>query len=281
MKGSMAGRLVAMAITGALTAGFAGEAPAQGGLIRGLLGGGKDADPTPALPAAETTAEADAGKPATPAAGAPAARTRALRNPPAPPAPAAGAASPSGAQSAADPNAGLRPQAQATDKQVKAGARKLELQLNAEKVPRDLFARYVGTWKGNSYVYTPGGRNVGRQAVEVIFAMKGDGTLEGKAKSFDRLAQQFVVAESYSYRMLDASSVRISITRPTGQTDTQTGRFNDGALILAADIKDGVETYRERVDGDRLLIDGVTVIDGQKGAARDVRHIVVRLVRDK
>ncbi len=187
------------------------------------------------------------------------------------------------AAEAGDPTGGARPQATPTREQIKKGAAKLAKQLDVERIPSDLFKRYAGNWEGNFYTYSPDGRHNARQAVRVQAEIQSDGSLLCRAMYFDKLAQQFVLGESYLYQKVDAGTVRVTITRASNQTDTQTGHYNDGYLFLQGDISDGVESFREKIDGNRWLVDGFTMYNmgkGKKGSG-DLSHHLARLVREK
>lgn len=179
-----------------------------------------------------------------------------------------------------DPNQGVRPQQTPTQEQIKKGAAKLAKQLNHERIPGDLFRQYAGTWKGWFYTYTLDGRSTGRQAVQMQCDLQSDGSLLVRAMYFDKLAQQFVLGESYHYQKVDPSTIKVTITRASNDTQTQTGHFNDGSLFLRGNIADGVEGSRERIDGNRLLMDGFSVYFNKKGE-NDVHHHVARLTREK
>lgn len=181
-----------------------------------------------------------------------------------------------------DPQQGVRPQATPTAEQIKTGAAKLEKQIVQEKIPSNLFKQYVGTWRGWFYTYSPSGKTEVRQSVQLQADLQSDGSLMVKAMYFDKLAQQFVLGESYHYKKTDASTVRVTITRATNERSTQTGYFNDGSLFLVGDIKDGVESNRERIDGNRWLMDGFSYYDPRKsGAPRDAHHHIARLTRER
>lgn len=161
-----------------------------------------------------------------------------------------------------------------TRKEIQEGAARLKKQLLPESVPGNLFDRYNGTWTGDFWVYSPQGTLQETKAVKIEYVKKGK-QLEMKTFYADRLGQQWVVAETAIY-VNEGDKVTVTIRRPSNDTATQTGRYNDGSLFLVANIKDGVEHYRERIDGKRLLVDGFGVYGG--GGA-DAHVFIGRFVR--
>lgn len=161
-----------------------------------------------------------------------------------------------------------------TREQIKAGANKIKSQLVPERVPANLFDRYQGTWTGDFWVYSPQGTLQETKAVKIEYAKNGK-QLEMKTFYADRLGQQWVVAETAVYEN-EGDKVNVTIRRPSNDTATQTGRYNDGSLFLVANIQDGVEHYRERIDGKRLLVDGFGVYGG---AGADAHVFIGRFVR--
>lgn len=180
-----------------------------------------------------------------------------------------------------DPNQGVRPQKTPTPEQIKAGAAKLSRQLGHERIPANLFKQYVGTWRGWFYTYTPDGQAKGRQSVQLQCELQSDGSLHVRAMYFDRLAQQFVLGESYVYQKVSPDTVRVTITRANNEKSYQTGHYNDGSLFLQGEISDGIESYRERIDGNRWLMDGFSYYDSKKKGVRDAHHHIARLTREK
>lgn len=166
----------------------------------------------------------------------------------------------------------------AADKEtIRKGAQKLSAEVNVEKVPSDLFRRYQGKWKGDFWVYSPSGKKEQSQAASIEYTMNGDGTMKMESFYFDRLSKTWVTAETATY-VNEGNSVRITIRRPNNAVAKQTGYFNDGQLFLVADITDGVEHYRERIDGKRLLIDGFGVYTGPKS---DSHVFIGRFLREQ
>jgi hypothetical protein len=156
------------------------------------------------------------------------------------------------------PPAGATPQATPDKETIRKGAQKLAAEMNVEKIPSDLFRRYAGKWKGDFWVYSPNGQKEQSQAASIEYTVNGDGTMKMESFYYDRISKNWVTAETATY-VNEGDKLRVTIKRPNGQIAKQTGHFNDGQLFLLADISDGVEHYRERVDGKRLLIDGFGV----------------------
>ena len=147
-----------------------------------------------------------------------------------------------------------------TKEEIRKGAANLSRQLSPEKVPSNLFDRYVGTWNGDFWVYSPQGALKQSQAVKIEYKKSGK-QLTMETFYADRISKTWVVAETATYTN-EGDKVTVSIRRPSNDVATQTGHFNDGQLFLVANIKDGVEHYRERIDGKRLLVDGFGVYGG-------------------
>ncbi|MGI8906757.1 MAG: lipocalin family protein [Candidatus Sumerlaeaceae bacterium] len=172
------------------------------------------------------------------------------------------------------PNSAAKPTA---DKEtIRKGAQKLSQEINAERIPGDLFQRYAGKWKGDFWVYSPAGKKEQSQAASVEYTLNGDGTMKMESFYFDRISKTWVTAETATY-VNEGNSIRVTIKRPNGDVAKQTGHFNDGQLFLTADINDGVEHYRERIDGKRLLVDGFGVYKGQA----DSHVFIGRFLRER
>lgn len=175
-----------------------------------------------------------------------------------------------------DPNATPKPTP--TKEEIKAGAAKLQKQLNWEPLPRDIFSRYVGKWKGYFYVFSPQGKKQGAQSVQLEFTLQQDGTMKMSSLSYDLVSKSYVVGEEAVYSR-EGDTVYVDVKQPNGTTTRQIGHFNDDHLFLQADIKDGVEAMRERIDGKRFLMDGFGVYDGGKNG-REARHFIGRFLRE-
>jgi hypothetical protein len=160
------------------------------------------------------------------------------------------------------PPTNAAPQPTPDKETIRKGAQKLAAEVNVEKIPSDLFRRYAGKWKGDFWVYSPTGQKEQSQAASVEYTVNGDGTMKMESFYNDRISKNWVTAETATY-VNEGDKLRVTIKRPNGQIAKQTGRFNDGQLFLVADISDGVEHNRERVDGKRLLIDGFGVYFGK------------------
>jgi hypothetical protein len=158
-----------------------------------------------------------------------------------------------------------------TAEEVKKGAAKLNKELSYEKPPRDLFKGYAGKWKGNFWVYTLDGKLRQRANAEVTFTLQDDGSMKMESYLFDKLSQSFVIGEKAVYR-IEGDKVLCNVTRGKDQVDKQVARFNDGQLFFETKVKDGVEHYRERIDGNRFLVDGFAVYGSLKG---DDMHIFI------
>jgi hypothetical protein len=175
------------------------------------------------------------------------------------------------------PPPGATPQPTPDKETIKKGAQKLAQQMNVDKIPGDLFQRYAGKWKGDFWVYTPSGNKEQSQAASVEYVLNGDGTMKMESFYFDRISKTWVTAETATY-VNDGNSVRVTIRRPNNAVAKQTGHFKDGQLFLVADINDGVEHYRERIDGKRLLIDGFGVYSGKSA---DSHVFIGRFLKEK
>lgn len=149
-----------------------------------------------------------------------------------------------------------------TKEEIRKGAARLKKQLEPERIPSNLFDRYVGTWNGDFWVYSPSGQLEEIKSVRIEYKKADKNTLTMETFYADRLSKQWIVAETATYAN-HGDSVKVSIQRPSGDIATQTGHYNDGQLFLVADIKDGIEHYRERIDGQRLLVDGFGVYGGK------------------
>ena len=170
------------------------------------------------------------------------------------------------------------PQKTPTPEQVKEGARKLAKQVSWEKVPSDLFRRYQGSWVGNYWAYSLDGKLQQTSKTKVDFTIQSDGSMKMESYYFDLLSKSYFTAEIATYR-INGDEVSVTIERGQGKTDRQTGHFNDGQLFLVSNIKDGVEHFRERIDGKRLLVDGFGVYKGSKG---NEQHVFIgRYLREK
>lgn len=145
-----------------------------------------------------------------------------------------------------------------TKDEIKKGAARLKTQMAAERIPGNLFDNYVGTWSGDFWVYSPSGQLEETKSAKIEYKKTGKNTLSMETFYADRLGKQWIVAETATYTNT-GDAVQVSILRPSNDTATQTGHFNDGQLFLMANITDGVEHFRERIDGQRLLVDGFAV----------------------
>lgn len=230
-----------------LAVAISGSSVAQAGLLSAIkdkvTGGGEEAAPqqTQQVPAAEgTPAPAEQGK-------------------------AAGKTTKSGkgkvkvVEGTPPPSTNTQPTP--TREQIKAGAQKLKKAIDVEPVPKNLFQKYAGKWKGDFWVYTPSGKLEESKAASIEYTPQSDGTMKMETFYLDRISKTWVTAETATY-VNDGNSVRVTIRRPNNSVSKQTGHYNDNSLFLLADISDGVEHYRERVDGKRLLVDGFGVYKG-------------------
>lgn len=161
-----------------------------------------------------------------------------------------------------------------TKEEIRKGANRLRNQLEQERIPGDLFDRYVGTWNGDFWVYSPTGKLEESKSVKIEFKKSGK-SLVMETFYADRISKQWVVAETATYSS-DGSKVTVNIQRPSGDNASQTGYYNDGQLFLVANISEGVEHYRERIDGQRLLVDGFGVYGG-----KDSHVFIGRFVRQR
>lgn len=169
------------------------------------------------------------------------------------------------------------PQHTPSKEEIQKGAQKLAVELNAENIPSDLFQKYAGKWKGDFWVYTPSGKKEQSQATSIDYTLNPDGTMKMESFSFDRISKTWVVAETATY-VNEGNTVRVTIRRPNNTVTKQTGHYKDGQLFLTADISDGVEHYRERIDGKRLLVDGFGVY---KSANADAHVFIGRFLRER
>jgi hypothetical protein len=105
------------------------------------------------------------------------------------------------------------------------------------------------------------------QKVTIDYTPEADGSMTMRTFSFDMLSKAWVTQETARYSV-DGDKVTVDIRRPSGETARQVGHFNDGSLFLEAQINDGAEHFRERIDGQRLLIDGYGIYGSLKGKDR-------------
>ncbi|MBX7243857.1 MAG: hypothetical protein K1X53_00035 [Candidatus Sumerlaeaceae bacterium] len=147
---------------------------------------------------------------------------------------------------------------------IKAGAAKLAKEMNWDKPPKDLLSRYAGKWDGNFWVYSTLGKMKQSNKVKIEGELQSDGTLAMKTLSYDLISKSWVTEENSIYA-IEGDAIKVTIKRPNGQVARQTGHYSDGQVFLRADIKDGVEHFRERFDGQRFLIDGFGVYGSIKG----------------
>ena len=169
------------------------------------------------------------------------------------------------------------PQVTPDKETIRKGAAKLSQEVNPERIPSDLFQRYAGKWKGDFWVYTPSGKKEQSQAASIEYTLNGDGTMKMETFYFDRISKNWVTAETATY-VNEGNAVRITIKRSNGAIAKQTGHFQDGQLFLTADISDGVEHYRERIDGKRLLVDGFGVY---RATNADSHVFIGRFLRER
>jgi len=162
-----------------------------------------------------------------------------------------------------------------TKEEIRKGAARLKSQLAPERIPGNLFDRYEGTWNGDFWVYSPSGTLEESKAVRIDYKKTGKNTMTMETFYADRISKQWVVAETATYSN-EGDVVRVTIRHPSNDVATQVGHFNDGQLFLLANIKDGVEHYRERIDGQRLLVDGFGVYGG-----KDSHVFIGRFVRQR
>lgn len=161
------------------------------------------------------------------------------------------------------PSAGT-PQPTPDKETIRRGAQKLRAQLETEKIPGDLFRRYAGKWKGDFWVYSPEGKLEESKSVSLEFTPGSGGTMKMESFSFDRISRTWVIAETATYEN-QGDSVQVTIQRPNTSVSHQTGRYNDGQLFLTNQGREGMEHFRERVDGKRLLIDGFGAYPAKQG----------------
>ena len=109
------------------------------------------------------------------------------------------------------------------------------------------------------------------------YARQGNNTMTMRSFSYDMISKTWVTEETATYR-IEGDRVLVEIKRPTGKTAKQSGHYSDGQLFLQAEIEDGVEHFRERIDGKRLLIDGFGIYGSLKG--KDHHVFIGRLVKE-
>jgi len=136
--------------------------------------------------------------------------------------------------------------------------RKLKEAIDWEKPPKDLFARYAGTWQGDFWVYSVEGRPEQHNKVRITYTPQSDGTMKMEMWSGDLISKLWVTEVTCTYR-LEGDRILCTVKQPDGSTFKQIGHFNDGSVFFVSDISDGVEHTRERIDGKRLLSDGFGV----------------------
>lgn len=170
------------------------------------------------------------------------------------------------------------PPAEQANRTPSKGARKLAQELSWDGIPRDLFQRYVGRWKGEFYAYSPLGKKEQVNKVTVEYVIQSDGSMKMSTLSYDMISKRWVVQETAVYSV-QGDTVRVDITRATGQTSRQLGHYSDGQLFLQGQISDGVEHFRERIDGQgRLLVDGFGCYGGSK--SKDNHIFIGRFTRE-
>lgn len=143
-------------------------------------------------------------------------------------------------------------------------------------IPSGLFARYAGKWTGDFWVYSPDG--ILQESKRVLIEFKNSGkNLSMETFYLDRISKNWVVAETATYTN-QGNKVKVSIRRPNNEMASQTGYYSNGSLFLTSDnVKNGVEHYRETIDGQRLLLDGF----GIYGNANDSHIFIGRFVKQK
>lgn len=166
-------------------------------------------------------------------------------------------------------------QATPTKEEIRKGAQRIKTQMAPERIPGNLFDRYEGTWNGDFWVYSPHGHLEESKSVRIEYKKTDKNTMTMETFYADRISKQWVVAETATYTK-DGSTVNVSIRRPSNDLASQTGHYNDGQLFLVANISDGIEHYRERIDGQRLLVDGFGVYGGN-----DSHVFIGRFVRQR
>lgn len=164
-----------------------------------------------------------------------------------------------------------------TAEEIKEGAKKLQKELNWEQVPGDLFGKYAGTWGGHFWVYTPQGKKEQVQKVRIKYETQGN-TMAMTTLSFDMISKQYVTEETATYTV-SGDTINVEIKRPTGKTSKQVGHFSDGQVFFQGKIDDGVEHFRERIDGKRLLIDGFGIYESFK--SKDHHIFIGRFLREE
>lgn len=165
---------------------------------------------------------------------------------------------------------------QPTKEDVQADEKKLKRELNWEKPPADLFQRYAGVWDGNYWVYSTQGRKEQISKVRIKFEPVSSNTMKATTVSYDQVSRQFLPAESSIYR-IQGDTITVETTEQGGKVSRQAGHFQDGYIFSESKIKDGVEHFREKVDGKRLLIDGFGVYDSKTG--KDQHVFIGRLLK--
>jgi hypothetical protein len=146
--------------------------------------------------------------------------------------------------------------------------REVQTALSTEKIPRDALTRYVGRWKGSFWVYAPTGKLLERKTVQVDCVMTPDSHMTMTTHMFDLVGRKLVVVETSTYQISSPDTIRVSIQRPTGKVETQTGRWNDDALFLTSVRNDGMEHIRERISDGRLLLDGYGIYGSHKDLSK-------------
>lgn len=170
-----------------------------------------------------------------------------------------------------------QPEKTPTKAEIKAGAARLTRAMVPENVPGNLFGRYQGVWSGDFVVYTPDGRMEEFKKVRMEFKSTGRKQMTMETFYFDKISETYVVAETAVYEN-NTKDVKVTIRRPNGEQATQTGRWNDGQLFLKADIRDGVEHFRERIQDNRMLVDGFAVYNDKPN---DVHVFIGRFTRER
>jgi hypothetical protein len=148
--------------------------------------------------------------------------------------------------------------AQPTPTPDPARVKKLKAALNWEKPPKDLFQQYAGKWQGDFWVYSTDGKLEQHNKVRIEYTAQADGTLKMEMWSGDLISKTWVTEVQSTYS-IDGDSIVSTVRQPSGKSFKQVGHFNDGSVFFVSQISDGVEHYRERIDGKRLLVDGFGV----------------------
>ncbi len=165
-----------------------------------------------------------------------------------------------------------------TAEEIKAGAAKIKKAISWEKIPSDLFGKYEGTWAGNYWAYSLDGQLQQTSQAKVKFTIQSDGSMKMESYYFDMLSKSYFTGEIATYKN-NGNSIDVTIERGKGKVDRQVGHWNDNQLFLTSNIKDGVEHFRERIDGKRMLVDGFGVYGSMKG---DDKHVFIgRYLREK